>query len=145
MQHRGKPSNFIPYTLKICRHVDLPIQVVGPIEERWLSNTTFHVSYMDFKPIRGAKSLIDSDTNCRTGEATRGGEWEPLKIIDLQERDFDSKDQPGSRLGTQNSISECITYQCCLYAPKTLRTTDLTSWKISVSKTIESQGGSARH
>jgi hypothetical protein len=48
----------------------------------------FHVAYVDFKPIREGKSLTGSDTNCITGEATKGGEWEPLIILDLRVRDF---------------------------------------------------------
>jgi hypothetical protein len=75
--------NFVPYTLKICRHTDFPVRVVGPIEERWLANTMFHVAYVDFEPIREGKTLTSSDTNCRTSEVTRGGEWEPLKILGL--------------------------------------------------------------
>jgi hypothetical protein len=63
----------IPNTLKECRHADLPVRVVRPIEERWLARTTFHVAYVDFEPIREGKSLTGSDTNCRTSEATRGG------------------------------------------------------------------------
>lgn len=63
----------IPNTLKEGRHADLPVRVVRPIEERWLARTTFHVTYADFEPIREGKSLTGSDTNCRTGETTRGG------------------------------------------------------------------------
>jgi hypothetical protein len=58
--------------LKIRRHANLPVWVVGPIEEWRFANTLFHVAYMDFEPIREEKSLTGSDTNCRTGEATRG-------------------------------------------------------------------------
>jgi hypothetical protein len=53
--------------------VNLLVWVIGPIEEWWLANTTFYVTYVDFKPIREGKSLTGSDTNCMTGEATRGG------------------------------------------------------------------------
>ena len=63
----------VPNTLKECRHADLPVWVVRPIEERWLARTTFHVAYADFEPIREVKSLTGFDTNCRTGAATRGG------------------------------------------------------------------------
>jgi hypothetical protein len=73
--------NFVPYALNLRRHVDLPVRVGHPIEERLLAKTTFHVAYMDFEPIREGKSLHGSDTNCRTGEATRVGDWEPLKIL----------------------------------------------------------------
>jgi hypothetical protein len=66
----------------MCRHADLPVWVVGPIKEQLLANTTFHVAFVDFEPIREGKSITSSHINCRTGEATReGGEWEPLKIL----------------------------------------------------------------
>jgi hypothetical protein len=120
-------SNFVPYTLKICQHEDLPVWVVRPIEEWWLARTTFYVTYVDFEPIREWKSLTDSNNNCRTDEATIGGEWEPLKILVLRVCDFDPKVQPEILLGTQSSRSENNTNQSCLYAPKTLRTTNLTS------------------
>jgi hypothetical protein len=55
--------NFVPYTLKICRHADLPVRVVRLIEERWLANTTFYVAFMDFESIREGKSLTISGTN----------------------------------------------------------------------------------
>jgi hypothetical protein len=67
---------------------------------------------------------------CRTGEATRGGEWGPLKILILRVRDFDPKVQSKSPLGTQSNRSESNTNQCRLYAPTTLRTTDLTIRKM---------------
>jgi hypothetical protein len=63
--------NFVPYTLKVCRHANLPVRVVCPIEEQWLANTTFYVAFVDFEPIREGKSLTGSDTNSRTSEATR--------------------------------------------------------------------------
>jgi hypothetical protein len=53
--------------------VNLEVWVVSPIKERWLVNTMLHVAYMDFGSIREGKTLIGSDTNCRTGEATIGG------------------------------------------------------------------------
>jgi hypothetical protein len=53
----------IANTLQICRHTDLSVQIIRPIEERWLANTMFHVAFMDFKSIRVRKSLTDSDTN----------------------------------------------------------------------------------
>jgi hypothetical protein len=53
----------------------------------------------------------------------------PLKILDLRAREIDPKIQPGNPLGTQRSKSEYNNKQCHLYAPKTLRTADLTSWK----------------
>jgi hypothetical protein len=59
-----------------------------------------HVAYMDFGSIREGKTLIGSDTNCRTGEATIGGWMGPLKIIDLRARDFDPKFQPENPIGT---------------------------------------------
>jgi hypothetical protein len=40
-------------TPKICRHADLLVQVVCPIEEQWLASTMFHVAFVDFEPIRG--------------------------------------------------------------------------------------------
>jgi hypothetical protein len=43
--------------------VNLPVWLVGPVEERWLVDTTFNVAFMDFEPIREEKSLIGSDTN----------------------------------------------------------------------------------
>jgi hypothetical protein len=58
--------------LKICRHVNLLVLVVGPIEEWRFAITSFHAAYMDFEPIREGKSLTCFDTNCRTGEATMG-------------------------------------------------------------------------
>jgi hypothetical protein len=65
--------NTVTDALKICRHANLPVRVIGPIEERRFANTSFHVAYMDFEPIREDKFLTGSDTNCRTGKATRGG------------------------------------------------------------------------
>jgi hypothetical protein len=56
-------QNFVPYTLKICRHVDLLVWVVCPIKEWWLANTTFHVIFMDFEPIREGKYITGSYTN----------------------------------------------------------------------------------
>jgi hypothetical protein len=64
--------NLVSDALKIRRHVNLPVRVVGPIEERRFASTSFHVAYVDFELIREGKSLTGSDTNCRTGEATRG-------------------------------------------------------------------------
>jgi hypothetical protein len=55
--------DFVPNTLKICRHEDLILWVVCPIKERWLSNTLFHVAFVDFKPISEGKSLNGFDTN----------------------------------------------------------------------------------
>jgi hypothetical protein len=63
----------ISNNLKKRRHANLPVWVVGPIKEWWLANTTFHVAYMDFELIREGKSLTSSDTNFRTGEASRAG------------------------------------------------------------------------
>jgi hypothetical protein len=65
--------NLISNTLKKCRHFNLLVWVVGPIEEQWLANTMFHVAYVDFEPIREGKSLTGSNTNCRTGDTTREG------------------------------------------------------------------------
>jgi hypothetical protein len=113
--------------MKKHRHVNLPVWVVRPIKEWWLANTMFHVAFVDFESIREGKSLTSSDTICMTSEATRGGEWELLKILDLRARDFDTKIQPRNPLRTQSSRSEYNTNQCHLYAPKTLKTTDLTS------------------
>jgi hypothetical protein len=66
-------TNPVTDALKIRRHANLPVRVIGLIEERRFANTSFHVVYVDFKPIREDKSLTGSDTNCRTGKATRGG------------------------------------------------------------------------
>jgi hypothetical protein len=66
-------SNSVTHALKIRRHANLPVWVIGPIEEWRFANTLFHVAYVDFKPIREGKSLTGFDTNCRTGKATRGG------------------------------------------------------------------------
>lgn len=85
--------NFVPYTLKICQHADLPVRVVRPIKERWLARTAFHVFYVDFELIREGKPLTVFDTNCRTGEANRGGEWETLKNLVLRVRDFRDSEQ----------------------------------------------------
>jgi hypothetical protein len=65
--------NSITDALKIRRHTNLPVRVIGPIEEWRFANTSSHVAYVDFEPIREGKSLTGSDTNCRTGKATRGG------------------------------------------------------------------------
>jgi hypothetical protein len=65
--------NPIPNTLKKHIHDNLLVWVVCPIKERRLANTSFHVSSMDFRPIRVRKSLTGSSTNLRTGEATRDG------------------------------------------------------------------------
>jgi hypothetical protein len=64
--------NPVTDALKIRRHANLPVWVIGPIEERSFAKTLFHVTYVDFEPIREEKSLTASDTNCRTSEATRG-------------------------------------------------------------------------
>jgi hypothetical protein len=53
----------VPNTLKISRHADLLIWVVRPIEERWLANTMFHVTFMDFISIKVRKSLTGFDTS----------------------------------------------------------------------------------
>ena len=42
----------------------------------------------------------------RTSEVARGGEWEPLKILNVQACDFDPKVQPKNPQGTQSSKSE---------------------------------------
>jgi hypothetical protein len=63
---RGIETNLpytIPNTLKIYRHVDLLVWVIHPIEERRFANTSFHISFVDFRPIRVRKYLIGSDTN----------------------------------------------------------------------------------
>jgi hypothetical protein len=65
--------NPVTDALKIHRHANLLVQVIGPIEEQRFANTSFHVAYMDFELIREEKSLTGSDTNCRTGKVTRGG------------------------------------------------------------------------
>jgi hypothetical protein len=73
------------------------------------------------------------------------GECEPLKILDLRAHDFDPKIQPGNRLENQSSRSEYNMKQCRLYAPKTVRTTDLTFSEKSESKAPESRRDSAGH
>jgi hypothetical protein len=73
--------NQVTDALKIRRHANLPVRVIGPIEERRFANTSFHVAYVDFEPIREGKSLTGSDTNHRTGKATKGGEWEPIGFL----------------------------------------------------------------
>jgi hypothetical protein len=73
--------NLVTDVLKIRGHANLPVWVIGPIEEWRFANTSFHVTYVDFEPIRKEKSLTASDTNCRTGEATRGGEWESNRFF----------------------------------------------------------------
>jgi hypothetical protein len=65
--------NLVMDTLNIHRHANLPVRVIGPIEERRFVNTSFHDTYMDFESIREGISLTSSVTNCRTGEADRGG------------------------------------------------------------------------
>jgi hypothetical protein len=65
--------NLVTDALKIRRHANLPVRVIGPIKERRFANTPFHVTYVDSEPIREGKSLTGSDTNCRTGKATRRG------------------------------------------------------------------------
>jgi hypothetical protein len=65
--------NPVTNALKIRRHANLLVRVIGPIEERRFANTSLHLAYVDFEPIREGKSLTGSDTNCRTGKATRGG------------------------------------------------------------------------
>jgi hypothetical protein len=80
----------ISNTLKICGHADLPVWVVCPIEQWRFANTSFNVAFTDFRLIRGRKFLTGSNTNRRNGEVTRGGEWEPLKILFREQyRDFD--------------------------------------------------------
>jgi hypothetical protein len=44
--------NSIPNTLKKHRHANIPVWVVGSIEERWLANTMFHVAFMEFETNR---------------------------------------------------------------------------------------------
>jgi hypothetical protein len=108
-------------------------------------NTLFHVAYVDFESIRKEKSLTGFDTNCRTGEVTRGGgggEWEPLKILVLQVCDFNPKDQPERPSRDSEQHIRAQHKQCHLYTPKTLRTLSKTSWKLSESKSLESQRGS---
>jgi hypothetical protein len=73
--------NPITDALKIRRNVNLLVRVIGPIEERRFANTSFHVAYVDFEPIREGKSLTDFDTNCRAIKVTRGGEWEPIEFL----------------------------------------------------------------
>ena len=73
IRFKANLPNSVTDALKICRHANLLVRVVGPIEERRFANTSFHVAYVDFEPIREGKSLTGFDTNCRTGEATRGG------------------------------------------------------------------------
>jgi hypothetical protein len=68
-----KSPNSISNTLEKHIHVNLWIWIIGPIEDRWLANTTFHVDFVDFKLIREDKSITGSDTNWRTGEVTKGG------------------------------------------------------------------------
>jgi hypothetical protein len=75
--------NTMPSTLKIHRHANIPIWVVCPIEDWRFANTSFLVTFVDFKPIRVGKSITGSDTNYRIGEVTRGGEWEPLKFSQI--------------------------------------------------------------
>jgi hypothetical protein len=65
--------NPVTDALKIHRHANLLVWVVGPIKERRFTNSSFHVAHVDFEPIRECKSLTGFDTNCRTGEATKGG------------------------------------------------------------------------
>jgi hypothetical protein len=72
--------NLVIDALNIHRHANLPVRVIGPIEEWRFANTSFHVAYVDFESIREGKSLTSSDTNCRTGEAARGGEWELIRF-----------------------------------------------------------------
>jgi hypothetical protein len=43
------------------------------VPDKWLANTTFHVAYVDFEPIREGKSLTGSNTNFRTGDTAREG------------------------------------------------------------------------
>jgi hypothetical protein len=54
-----------PSTLGIESSIEanLLIWVVRPIKERCLANTTFHVAFVDFEPIRKRKSLTGSNTN----------------------------------------------------------------------------------
>jgi hypothetical protein len=65
--------NPVTDALKISRHANSPVRVIGPIEELRFANTSFHVAYVDFEPIREGKSLTGSNTNCKTGKATRRG------------------------------------------------------------------------
>jgi hypothetical protein len=53
----------IPNSLKICGHADLRVWVIYPIAERRFANTSFHVAFVDFRPIRVRKLLIGSDIN----------------------------------------------------------------------------------
>jgi hypothetical protein len=55
--------DMIPNTLKIWQHADLLVWVIHPIEKRRFGSTSFHVAFMDFRPIRIRKSLTGSDTN----------------------------------------------------------------------------------
>jgi hypothetical protein len=65
--------NPVTDALKIRRHANLLVRAIGLIEKWRFANTSFHVAYVDFEPIREEKFLTGSDTNCRTGKVTRGG------------------------------------------------------------------------
>jgi hypothetical protein len=56
-------SNSTPNTLEKRRHANLPLWVVGPIEEWRLANTMFHFAFVDFKQIREGKFLTGFDSN----------------------------------------------------------------------------------
>jgi hypothetical protein len=43
-------------TLKIHKHVNLPVWVVHPIEKQRLANTSFHDTFMDLKLIKVERS-----------------------------------------------------------------------------------------
>jgi hypothetical protein len=48
-----------------------------------------------------------------------GGEWEPLKILDLRAHDFDPKAQPRNPQGLKSNQSDYNANQCHLTASKT--------------------------
>jgi hypothetical protein len=63
-------SNSVTDALKIHRHANLPVWVVGPIEEQRFTNTSFYVAYLNFAMIRKEKSL-GLVRLCRIGESER--------------------------------------------------------------------------
>ena len=61
-----KLPNFLINSLKMRRHVNLPIGEVCSIEERSFAETTLYVAFVDHRPIKVEWSLTGSNTNWRT-------------------------------------------------------------------------------
>jgi hypothetical protein len=51
----------VPNTLKICWHAKLLVRIVRPIKEQRFANTSFHVAFVDLKPIKVEGEKLDKN------------------------------------------------------------------------------------